>query len=549
MRFFYGLIPLLALAPLSAQHAFVVNPDLANPTAPWVGSSNYIRRTFKAQDTKVTLRGPVKLRDYVVGDKLELSLKAYLDLVLANNTDVEVQRVTLEVPKNAIQRAFGIFDPLVNASFNATRATQPTTNTLQGALVLSNLNQPFSGRYQQTISTGTQFFSALGWTKLSTNDSFQYFNPAYSNTWQSGFIQPLLRGRGAYITRLPISIARSTLRQNEYVFVDQVQRLIVTAENAYWDVISARERLKVQEKALDIADQSLKRARREVELGATSPLEIFQPEQNYASAEIALTQVKFQLQQSEDILRRQIAVDLDPDIRKLPLVLTEDVDKKPDETPIDREEMVQVALSKRFDVKALNQSLDVSDLQIASALNALKPVFNLTGSYQSFGRGGPAHLAGANRPGGAGDAWAQMFDFSYNTWSMGLTLNLPLRDRRASADLADSVVNKKLGTLRVRGIEQQVRQEVLNAVTQVENSRASVRLAQVALDYALKRAEADQKRYDLGVINIFFLLSAQNDLTQAQSNLVNQTVQYRRNLLTLQQRVGTLPEDKGIVIQ
>ena len=74
-------------------------------------------------------------------------------------------------------------------------------------------------------------------------------------------------------------------------------------------------------------------------------------------------------------------------------------------------------------------------------------------------------------------------------------------------------------------------------------------LAQVALDYALKRAEADQKRYDLGVINIFFLLSAQNDLTQAQSNLVNQTVQYRRNVLNLQQRVGTLPEDKGIVIQ
>ena len=402
MRSFHGLIPLLVLAPVSAQQAFVVNQDLANPTAPWVGTSNYMRKTFKSQDPKVTLRAPVRLRDYVVGDKVELSLKAYLDLVLANNTDVELQRVTLEVPKNAIQRAFGIFDPLVIASFNATRATQPTTNTLQGALVLSNLTQPFSGRYQQTIGTGTQFFSSVGWSKLSTNDTYQYFNPAYSNTWQSGFIQPLMRGRGSYITKLPISIARSSLRQNEYTFVDQIQRLIVTAENAYWDVISARERLKVQEKALDIADQSLKRARREVELGATSPLEIFQPEQNYASADIALTQVKFQLQQAEDVLRRQISADLDPDVRKLPIVLTEDVDQKPDEKPFDREEVVQLALSKRYDLKAISQSLDVSDLQITSALNALKPVFNLTGSYQSFGRGGPAHLGDATRPGGSG---------------------------------------------------------------------------------------------------------------------------------------------------
>jgi outer membrane protein TolC len=142
-----------------------------------------------------------------------------------------------------------------------------------------------------------------------------------------------------------------------------------------------------------------------------------------------------------------------------------------------------------------------------------------------------------------------MFGFDFPTYQFSLTLNLPLRDRNASANLADAVVNKRLTVLRQRGLEQQVRQEVLNAITQVESSREGVKLAQIALDYARKRAEADQRRYDLGVINIFFLLSAQNDLTLAESNLVNQTVQYKRNLLNLQQRVGTLFEDKGIVIQ
>jgi outer membrane protein len=114
------------------------------------------------------------------------------------------------------------------------------------------------------------------------------------------------------------------------------------------------------------------------------------------------------------------------------------------------------------------------------------------------------------------------------------------------ANLADAVVNKRLNALRERNIEQQLRQEVLNAITQVESSREGVRLARIALDFAEKRVEADQKRYDLGVIQIFFLLSAQTDLTQAQSNLVNQTVQYKRSLLVLQQRIGTLLEDKGL---
>ena len=91
--------------------------------------------------------------------------------------------------------------------------------------------------------------------------------------------------------------------------------------------------------------------------------------------------------------------------------------------------------------------------------------------------------------------------------------------------------------------------DVLNAITQVESSRANVKLAKIAVDYSIKRAEADQKRYDLGVITLFFLLSSQTDLTNAQSNLVNQSVQYRRNLLNLQQRLGTLFDDKGVVLQ
>jgi outer membrane protein TolC len=332
----------------------------------------------------------------------------------------------------------------------------------------------------------------------------------------------------------------------------------VQAETAYWDVISARERIKVQEQALDLADQSLKRAKRELELGATPELEIYQPEQNYATAKINLTQVQFQLRQAEDSLRRFIGADLVPDVRMLPIVLTEKVEPGLDEKPFDREALIAVAMKKRPDLRVFGVTLDVNDLQIQTSMNALKPNLNLTGYYQTYGRGGPGYIrpsglgSGATPvfvPGGPSDALSQMFGFNYNTFNFGLTLQLPLRDRRASADLADAMVNKKLTTLRQRTTEQTVRLEVNNAITQVENSRASVQLAKIALDYAVKRAEADQKRYDLGVINIFFLLAAQQDLTSAQANVVNQTVQYRRNLLTLQQRLGTLLDEKGIVIQ
>jgi outer membrane protein len=541
-----------AQPPVGAGADARMNFAVQDASAPWAGSGAWMRRIFSPGDTRVTIQPPVRLKDYVVDGKLVLSLKNYLDLVLANNTDIAIQRLSIEVPKNAIQRAFSIFDPTVTSNFNATRSNQPAINQLQGASVVSQLNQPLNTRFQQLLPTSTTVFTQLNWSKLSTNDQFAIYNPAYTTTWQMGFTQPLWRGRGPYITKIGITIARAAKRQQDYNVRDAIMRLLVTAEQAYWDVVSARENLKVNQEALKLAEAALERTNREIELGATSELERFQPEQNAATARINVTRTEYQLRAFEDALRRQIGADLDPDVRDLPIVLTEDVTKLPEPVLYDREQLVRTALENRPDIKAQKIALDVNDLQIRNALNSIKPLFNLTGSYQTFGRGGPGHtrIGGAPVfvPGNAWDAWSMMFGFNYNTFSFGLQLQLPLRDRAGSANLADAVVNKRLAALRERSLEQQIRQEVLNAITNVESSREGVRLAQIAVDYAQKRVEADQKRYDLGVINIFFLLSAQNDLATAQSNLVNQTVNYRRNLLILQQRLGTLFDDRGIVI-
>jgi len=541
-----------AQPPVGAGADARMNFAVQDASAPWVGSGAWMRRIFSPGDTRVTIQPPVRLKDYVVDGKLVLSLKNYLDLVLANNTDIAIQRLSIEVPKNAIQRAFSIFDPTLTSNFSATRTKQPATNQLQGAEVVSQLNQPLNTRFQQLLPTSTTVFTQLNWSKLSTNDQFAIYNPAYTTTWQMGFTQPLWRGRGPYITKIGITIARAAKRQQDYNVRDAIMRLLVTAEQAYWDVVSARENLKVNQEALKLAEAALERTNREIELGATSELERFQPEQNAATARINVTRTEYQLRAFEDALRHQIGADLDPDVRDLPIVLTEDVTKLPAPIQYDREQLVRTALENRPDIKAQKIELDVNDLQIKNALNSIKPLFNLTGSYQTFGRGGPGHtrIGGAPVfvPGNAWDAWSMMFGFNYNTFSFGLQLQLPLRDRAGSANLADAVVNQRLAALRERSLEEQIRQEVLNAITNVESSREGVRLAQIAVDYAQKRVEADQKRYDLGVINIFFLLSAQNDLATAQSNLVNQMVNYRRNLLILQQRLGTLFDDRGIVI-
>ena len=522
---------------------------------------NYFRQTFGNKVTRVELRSPVRLMDSVIGDKLELSLRSYLELVMANNTDVQIQRLNVETAANAITRAFAPFDPLATANFTNTRSKTPAIGVLDGAATVSTLNQPANFRYQQTLETGTQYNFAFFGQKQTTNSGFQNFNPALNSNLSFGFVQPLLRDRGGMVNRLPITLAKSRLRQSQYQLRDQIMRLLTDAENVYWDVVFARENLAVAESSLELASASLKRSQRELELGALSPLDIFQPQQVYASAEIRVSQAKFALAQREDALRKQIAADLDPAIRRLPIVLTEAVLPPTDTGAIDAEMKVERALQMRPDLKAAIQELDSDDIGIKVAKNVLKPSLNLTGTYTSQGRGGifnerssVSNSFGQNTPvisripGGFGDALDQVFGFNFPIYQFGITLRLPIRDRAASANLADAIINKRQDSLAVRNIEQTTRLDVLNAVNNVEASKASVRLAIVARDFAQKRLDAEQKKYELGTSQIFFVLQAQSDLIQSQSELVRESVNYRRNNLNLLRRTGELLDERGVFI-
>ncbi|MCC7234132.1 MAG: TolC family protein [Bryobacterales bacterium] len=529
--------------------------------APRFPSGTWLRQHFDKPIPHVELQPPTHLPDFVTGDKLELSLRSYLELVLANNTDIQIQKLTVETQRNAITRAFSAFDPVATTSFRSTRAKNPTNDALAGAATLNQLTQPFALNYNQTLDTGTIYNVGFSANKNSTNSAFANFNPSISTGLNVNFIQPLLRNRGRDVNRLPIVIAKTRLRSSQFNLSDQVMRLLQSAELAYWAVIEARESLKVQEQALQLYDTLLKRSQRELDLGAISPLEIYQPQQQYASQEVFVTQARYRLAQAEDGLRRQMGADLDSQYRAMPINLTETVLPPADERPIDKEQSVQLALQKRPDLRATMTSIEVDDLTLKQAKNSLLPDLSLTGTYTSSGRGGPFYQRenvfqgdGTSStivsviPGGIGDALNQTFNFNYPTYGFGLTLRLPIRDRRAQADFADAVVSKRLDTLRARMTEQNIRLDVLNAVNQVENSRASVKLAQVRLDFSQKRVEAEQKRYDLGVTTIFFVIQAQNDLVSAQADLVQQSVQYRRNLLNLQRVTGQLLEDRGVVI-
>jgi outer membrane protein len=539
---------LLAAGPAIAQDA---------PTFP---TSNWFRQHFAAPNTRVELQAPAQIPDYIVDGKLQLSLRAYIELALRNNTDIALAKLQVLTPANAITRAFAAFDPTLAATFSNTRATQPTTSALQGAATLKSLSQPVDFSYQQLLASGTSLTVSFDALRTSSNNSFSTFNPAIGTNLSVSFDQPLWRNRGAYLTRLNILLARSNLRISQYQLRDQMSTLLAAAENAYWDVVQARDNLLLQSKFMELRDAALQRAQKQLEAGALLPLDIFQPKADYASAQVAVIQARQLLAHAENTLRQQIGADLDASLRSLPIVLTEPL-AIPAATLPDREDAIRKAIDSRPDHLAAAAALDVDDLGIRGATDALRPAVSLTGSYTSQGVGGIFNQIGnpfggdtggqtmiTRIPGGLGDAFSQLFGFGFPVYSFGLRLSLPIRDRAAAANLADSQIRKRQDALQLRKLEQNLRLQVLNAIDDLEAVRASMQQAEVARGFAEQRFAAEQKKYELGVTQLFFVLDAQTQMNQAENDVLRQNITYRRALINLYLITGTLLSERHVTL-
>jgi outer membrane protein len=520
------------------------------PTAEW------FRLHLGTANLRVELQAPAHLSDHVVDGKLELSLRAYIELALENNTDIALAKLQVLTPANAIARAFGAYDPLLQASFNNTRSNQPTTSALQGASTLRSLSQPVDFSYRQLLQSGTSLSVSFDALRDSSNNSFSTYNPALSSNLAVSFDQPLLQNRGGSVTRRTILIARSNLRISQYQLRDQLSTLLAAAENAYWDVVEARENLAVQKKFLELREAALQRAQKQLDAGALLPLDIFQPKADYASAQVSVIQARQLLARRENTLRQQIGADLDSNFRSLPIVATESLSTPAAILP-DRESAIRKALESRPDRLASLATLETDDLSIRNATDALRPSVSLTGNYTSQGVGGILNQLSnpfgsdtvvTRVPGGFGDALGQLFGFGFPIYSVGLRLRLPIRDRAAAADLSDMQIRKRQDALQLRKLEQNLRLQVLNALDDLEASQASMQQAEIAREFAEKRFSAEQKKYELGVTQLFFVLDAQTQLNLAENDVLRQSINYRRGLINLYLMTGELLAERGVTL-
>lgn len=518
-------------------------------------SQESFRSMLTQRDRAVAPARPAHLQEYVKEGKISLRLHDAILLALENSSNIVIQETQVESQKFSLLASFQNFDPSISGQLNINRYSTPTYTQLQGVGTTSGVSNSLSHfgqmSYSQFFSPGTNVVATLSSNRTSTNSSYNFFNPYVSSTLNFQFAQPLLRNGGRFANTAGIRIARRSLHQSRATFEAEVNDAVLQVINRYWSVVEARNTLDVEQKSYHMAELSYDHDKRALDLGALSPLDIYRSQAEVASRKVMVIQAENTLTQAENALRVLIGAGQDPQFRALELDLTEKPEPRGDLENVSLDAALADALNHRPEISAEQDALAKDDINIRLAHNQLKPDLSLSGFYQSSGRGGNQYDLTTGQllvPGGLGTSYDQIFHFGYPAYGGSLNLKLPVRNRGAQAALGSALVARTRDLYNDRSLREQIIQQVSDAVHQLDETKMALQAGITAFDLAQKQLAADQRKYELGAQDNFFVLDSQSKLAQAELTLLQTQTEYQVAVATVHHATGTLLEPYSVQI-
>ncbi len=454
--------------------------------------------------------------------------------------------------------AVASYDPAIIGSIGAEHQTTPLANQqIYGVPSLQSNTGQASVTYSQAFPTGTSFTVEFNNSRQTTNSPFFNLSPVLNSMYRISFQQQLLAGFGFGPNLRYLTIAKNNKKISDIGFKDQVIATITQIKNIYWDLVNAYEQARVNEQSLAFAQQSLDNDKKQFQLDSVPAMDVMRAEAEVSKRDQDLTVARTSLQLQELLIKNALTKSLDdPVLEAVPVVPVDHYETVEAPTMDAVQDLITQALHDRPELA--ESDVDLANRQISgkAARNALLPSLALVGFYGGSGLAGPLNPIynlptpnSSNVPGDYSGALADAFNNSSPDYYIGLSLNIPLRNRVAKADQYRSELEYRQAELRREQLRKQIRIEVRNAQYALEQTGARVGAARKARDLAQRTFEIMRKEQTLGAGSTFQTMTAQRDLSVAELDMVTAMTTYEKAKIELDRVTGTTLEHNGVRIQ
>ena len=450
------------------------------------------------------------------------------------------------------------FDPSLIGTSSYTRTVTPATSSFSPSATSNTFTNNI--QYLQGFSTGTQLQVTFDNSRQTTNNPFSSFSPFLNSTVLAQITQHLLQGFGPRINRRFIVEARNNRRITDSGFRQQVIYTVTQVESIYWSLVSAYEDEMTKDRALQQSTQLAGDNRRQLEIGTLAPLDVVNSDSAVATDKQAVITSKSNLEYQQLLMKQAIARNLnDPQLANAPVVPSDRVglDRLPEED-MQVEDLVKQAYTLNPQIEQAVLNMKNNEITIHGERNGLLPLVDAFVSYGGNGVGGtPAPCnpttigfgcttASLPPPTGYATVLGHTFNANSPNYTLGLNVNVSLRNRVAQADQARSQMELRQSEMRLQQLYTQIRIEVINAQYALTNDRANVMAAQTARDFNGQSLAAEQKKYKLGASTTANVLSQERTLAIGDNNLISATAAYAKDRSSLNQILSNTLDRYGI---
>jgi len=530
-------------------------------------NSNFVKsflaryKPAPVQSTASTPADAQVMSELIRNGQLPLTMGDFINLILQNNLDVNVNRLAPASSEYLINTFYKQFEPSIHFQAAVTRSNNPATTALAGAKIQTALQGAYTVGFQQNLTTGTLVGVDVLMNRNSSNSLFSTINPNWAGSLRYSLTQHLLRDFGRKTNTHLIRAAKNNEKMSEVQFEKQMMDLVAQGQRSYWDLVFSAEDIKVKQRSMDLAQKTLSDNQIQVQIGTLAPIDLVQAESEVANRRVQYVTSTYTEVQTQDQVKKLITTQGDPGTILAKLAPMQGV-RKPDPSDVPSvEEAIKIALENRPELKQLQIDLENKNIDYEYTKNQLLPSFDMIGSYTQSGTAGTLApiqcdpLVRACTPpnpdviGGLGTAFGQIFGYNYGGYSVGFNLTIPLRNRAAQGDNARAATDKRIAESRITAQAQQIALEVRNALTQVDMNRAKIEAAQKARELAEQRLSAEQKKFDLGASTIRFVLEEQRNVAQAQTDELQSLVNYTKSLVDVDRATGMTLKKNNIEIE
>lgn len=461
---------------------------------------------------------------------LTLDVRDCILMSLENNHSLAVERYAPEINKTFIAEEQAAFDPAFNSDISVTESKGQRTSGVGEFRGVSNRQKNLNVSVSKKTVSGVDIKLEASTNRRESNVYTRLFSTRLGTTVNV----PILEGLGSQVNLVGVHQAEKDVELSQYELQGFVLALISQVEELYWNLISAREELRIHYASLDLANEQLKETKERIDVGDIAEIELAAAEGEMAVREEAVIDTQsaceknaLQLLQLINPQREKywsLALDLieSPTLEE---TITETID-----------EDIAIALRSRPDLNQARVQLERNELDVVKTKNGLLPRLDF---FITFGKSGYANSFFDS---------ADKLDRNNFDLTTGLTFQYSFGNHAKRARNQRAEFSVKESKAAIANFEQLVELDV--RTNWVELNRATRQIAATRLATRLQEAKylAEVEKFRVGKSTNLLVLVSQRDLIQSRLDELRAQINKRIAVEKLNYAKGTLLDRHKIVL-